>query len=459
MKINTVPIENNTVNLSNDILKTCQHSTLCFTIIKKIQFSGRGMILEKGALSNSVGTVGMKRRSGNVLKYMGPAFITSALMLGPGSLTLSSKLGAIYGAQLVWAIFVAIIFMMSYTEMSTRIGLAASQSFIGVMLTKWGKLSSLLIGVGAFLVTCSFQAGNSIGTGIAMSSLTGMSPTVWIIIMSLFAIALLFSKQFYAILEKLMLVLVLIMLVAFLITSIVVRPSIAEMFSGFVPTIPDGSMGLIIALFATSFSIVGAVYQSYLVQEKGWTLQDAKYGIRESYIGIFILGFISFLVMIVAATILKPQGLMVNNASEMGTSLEPLFGSWAMVVFMIGLFGASFSSLIGNATIGGSMLADGLGFGSKLTNTKVKLSIVAVILFGSIIAIIFGSAPVNLIVFAQAITIFIVPFIAICILVVANDKKIMGTLKNKMTSNILGVLGLLVLLYLAFNNFNNIFLS
>ena len=149
----------------------------------------------------------------------------------------------------------------------------------------------------------------------------------------------------------------------------------------------------------------------------------------------------------------------MNDAREMGQSLEPIFGSWAMVVFMIGLLGASYSSLIGNATIGGSMLADGFGFGRSLSSMKVKLSIMAVILFGSTIALIFGSAPINLIIFAQAITIFVVPFIAICILVVANDSKIMGSLKNKFTSNALGIIGLLVLLYLAFNNFKNIFLS
>lgn len=414
------------------------------------------MKLENEGAAPSVNVSGGKK---NILKYLGPAFITSALVLGPGSLTLSSKIGAIYGTDLVWAIFAAVIFMMCYTEMSTRIGLAANQSFIHVMLNKWGKFASVLIGVGAFLVTASFQAGNSIGTGIAMKALTGVHSTVWIILMSILAIALLFAKQFYAILEKLMLGLVLVMLGAFLITFIAVKPSFSDIFSGFIPTMASGSTGLVIALFATSFSIVGAVYQSYLVQEKGWTIKDAKSSTRESFLGIFILGFISFLIMVVASAVLKPQGLVVNDVSEMGASLEPLFGSWATIVFMIGLLGASYSSLIGNATIGGSMLADGFGFGSKLSNIKVKFAIVGVILFGSIVAIIFGSAPVNLIVFAQAVTIFIVPFIAISILVVANDEKIMGSLKNRLTSNLFGILGLLVLLYLAWNNVKNIFLS
>lgn len=395
----------------------------------------------------------------NIFNYLGPALITSALVLGPGSVTLSSKIGAIYGTQLVWTIILAIILMMVFTEMSTRIGLAADHSFIQTIKKKWGLLAGVLIGVGAFLVTASFQAGNAIGTGIAISTVTNMDPTIWIIIFTLISIGLLFAKQFYQILEKMMLVLVVIMLLAFLITVIVVQPSLVDIFKGFIPVLPEGSMGLIIALFATSFSIVGAVYQSYLVKEKGWKITDAASGRKESFLGIFLLGFISFLIMITAATILKPQGLIVNDASEMGLALEPLFGNWSTIVFMLGLFGASFSSLMGNATIGGSLLADGLGIGSNLSNMKVKLLIILVMLFGSIIGIVFGSAPLNLIVFAQAITIFVVPFIAIAILVIANDKNIMGELKNKLLSNVLGVIGLIVLVYLAFNNIKNIFFS
>ncbi|WP_313893746.1 Nramp family divalent metal transporter [Psychrobacillus sp.] len=400
-----------------------------------------------------------EKKKGNIFNYLGPALITSALVLGPGSITLSSKIGAIYGSQLVWTLVLAVGLMMVYTEMSTRIGIAAKSSFIDVIKQKWGFVAGLLIGIGAFLVTASFQAGNAIGTGIAISAVTNMNSTIWIIIFTLVSIALLFTKEFYKILEKMMLVLVVIMLLAFLITVILVQPSLGDVFKGFIPTMPEGSIGLIIALFATSFSIVGALYQSYLVKEKGWTIADAGSGRKESFLGIFLLGFISFLIMITAATILKPQGLIVNNATEMGMALEPLFGSWSTFVFMLGLFGASFSSLMGNATIGGSLMADGLGVGNNLSNMKVKLFIILVMLFGSTIGIVFGSAPLNLIIFAQAVTIFVVPFIAIAILVVANDQKVMGELKNKLFSNIVGIIGLLVLIYLAFNNAKTIFFS
>jgi Mn2+/Fe2+ NRAMP family transporter len=315
----------------------------------------------------------------------------------------------------------------------------------------------LLISIGAFLVTASFQAGNSLGSGLAVASITGWSVNFWIIAVTLVGIAFLFSKQFYNLLEKLMLGLVLLMLVSFAMTVVLTRPSIKDIAAGFVPVLPDGSLPLIIGLTATSFSIVGACYQSYLVQEKNWKIDQLKTGQRESYLGIFILGLLSLMMMVSAAAVLKPKGMVVNSVSEMGAALEPLYGNGATFVFMLGLFGASFSSLMGNATIGGSILADGLGFGSKLTSKPVRLLIVLVMVFGSVVGMIFGDAPVNLIIFAQAITIVIVPFIAIAILTMTNDKKLMGPLKNSLGHNILGFAGLIVLILLAINNVITLF--
>lgn len=393
------------------------------------------------------------------LKILGPGLITSALVLGPGSITLNSKIGAIYGTELVWSIIVAVILMACYTEMAARIGIAGKDTFINLVKEKWGKWAGVIIGIGAFLVCSSFQAGNAIGTGIAVEAITGISSKVWIIVGTLLGVALLFLTQFYKVLEKLMLALVILMLFAFLITLIIVKPSIVDIFSGFVPRFPKGSMALVIALIATSFSIVGAIYQSYLVREKGVGRKEVQESKFEAIFGIFLLGFISFLIMITAATVLKPEGILVNNAIEMAGILKPSFGSFAVFIFVLGLFGASYSSLIGNATIGGGLLADGLGLGHQLSSMKVKIAIIIVMLFGSFIALIFDGNPVNLITFAQGVTIFVVPFIAIAILVIANSKEIMGDLKNKLFSNVLGIIGLLLLIYLAFNNFKNIFLS
>ena len=163
--------------------------------------------------------------------------------------------------------------------------------------------------------------------------------------------------------------------------------------------------------------------------------------------------------LICAAAVLNPQGISVTSASDMAKALEPLFGVYASDMFLVGLFGASFSSLVGNATLGGTLLSDALGYGSKLDSPITRVLIGLVMVCGSLIAILFGKLPLELIVFAQSITIFLVPFIGVAMFSIANRKDIMGIYVNKGFSKIIGGLGLVVLLALAIYNVYDMFLK
>ena len=382
-------------------------------------------------------------------RYLGPGIITAALVFGPGSLTITSKLGSLYAYDHVWVIVVAIFFMVLFTEMGARVGVATGSSLLSIVREKWGAVASAVLGIGIFAITASFQAGNTIGASVAFAELFGTDISPWVIAFTLVAISLLFFRSFYKVLEKLMIALVGVMLLSFLITLLLARPNLVALASGLVPGLPTGSEGLTIALVASSFSVVGAFYQGYLVKEKGWKKEEAREAKRESITGVMILGVISLFILINAATILYPQGIQVNSATDMGLALEPLYGSTATVIFMLGLFGASFSSLIGNATIGGSLLSDAFSLGSQLKSSRVRGMIMLVMLIGAAIALAFGRLPLELIVFAQAITVIIAPLVGVALLVLANDTSRMGSLQNTKWKNIGGIAGLLLLLFLS----------
>lgn len=394
---------------------------------------------------------GAKKRQ-SWISYLGPGFITAALVFGPGSLTVISKLGAGYGNAFLWVIGIAAFFMIVFVSMAIRIGLATEVSLLTTIRNRWGKPVSVFIGISIFLVVASFQAGNTVGAGIAFSELSGTSITPWVLLVTGISISLLYFKSFYKILEKVMLVLVSVMFISFLGTLLIIQPDFMSIIRGFVPSLPEGSMLLAIALVASSFSIVGAFYQSYLVQEKKWKKSQVKQATTEGISGIVVLGVIGSLILICAGSVLHPLDVQINSAADMGLAIEPLFGRFATVLFMIGLFGASFSSLIGNATIGGTLLSDALGFGSQLSNRITRLFIMLVMIVGAVVAMWFGGIPLDLIVFAQGVTIFIVPFIGIILFITANSKEIVGDLRNRSVTRLIGAIGILILFGLALRN-------
>lgn len=391
------------------------------------------------------------------IQSIGPGIIIAALVFGPSKITITTMLGAGYEYSLVWIVVVAVFFMIIFTNMSARIGIATQKSLLTTISEKWGKPAGIATGLGIFLVTASFQAGNSIGIGISLAEPTHTSQVFWIILFNVMAISLLFFRAFYKVLEKIMIGLVFLMLFAFITTLILSKPDITEIVSGLIPRIPTGSMGLVIAFMASCFSIVGACYQSYLVQERKKIRPDIRQSGKESLLGMCILGLMSAILLICSAAVLHPKGISIHSATDMAKALEPAFGKYAAYLFLAGLFGASFSSLIGNATLGGTLSGDAMGYGGMLSSRIIRLLIALIMVIGATVAIIFGRLPLQLIVLAQAVTIFIVPFIGIAIYLVANDRQLMGAYKNKTFSNVVGAIGLLVMILLALNNIKILF--
>lgn len=383
--------------------------------------------------------------------------ITAALVFGPSKVTITSKLGADFGFDVLWVIVVAIFFMVIFTAMAARIGMASDVSLLTLIRNKWGRPAAVASGVGVFLVCASFQAGNSIGVGISIAELFKSSPAPWIIAFNLIGIGMLFFRSFYKTLEKIMITLIIIMLLAFLVTLFLSKPALGEIAGGLVPTIPAGSFGLIIAFMASCFSIVGACYQSYLMQERRRINPEGKQSGRDSVPGILILGLMSAIVLICAAAVLHPKSLPVNSGSDMARVLEPLFGKNASAFFLIGLFGAAFSSLIGNASLGGTLMADALGLGSNFNSKALRGLVALVMVIGAVIAIVFGNLPIQLMIFAQSITIFIVPFLGIALYLIANDQAIMKELVNSTKAKIFGAIGLMILIGLALRSVQTLF--
>src|SRR5690606_26162305 len=116
---------------------------------------------------NKIGKSSIWSKTKEIWLSLGPGIITAALVFGPGSLTVTTKLGANHGQELLWVIVIATGLMISFTGMGARIGIATNQSLLQTFKDTWGKWSAVVTGFGIFLVAASFQAGNTIGVGVS----------------------------------------------------------------------------------------------------------------------------------------------------------------------------------------------------------------------------------------------------------------------------------------------------
>jgi Mn2+/Fe2+ NRAMP family transporter len=111
-----------------------------------------------------------------------------------------------------------------------------------------------------------------------------------------------------------------------------------------------------------------------------------------------------------------------------------------------------------NSVVGGGLLADGLGVGRSMNEKKPKIFITLILLAGMLIAVFMRGNVIYSLIVAQASTILTVPLIAIGLIIVLNNKEIMGKYTNNWKQNTIAVLGLLsisLMIYFMFNSLVN----
>lgn len=389
----------------------------------------------------------------NYLKAIGPALFLAAVVVGPGSITLSTIAGSLYGYALLWVPIIAIVFMIVYVWMSARIGLVTGQTIFGATRAKYNQTVAFLGGLFGFLTILAFQAGNNAGIGFASEALFGYDVRAWAALFTLVAIGFVWLPDLYDKIEWLVRLIVGIMLLAFVGTLVIVGFDVGEAATGLVPSFPDfDSLLLSLGIAATSFSIAAAVYQTHLMREKEWGPEKLAEEAADTIIGIVLLGLIVVVIMLTSARVIfEGAGDPAFSAQGMAEQLEPLVGSGAFYLFTIGFFFASLSSLVVNALIGATLLVDGYGAEPSMDARPVKVWTTVAMLLGLIPILFFQESPIELLRIAQALAIVAFPLLAYLVLMIASDKEMMGEHANGPGMIVLGGVGYLAIIGIVLN--------
>jgi NRAMP (natural resistance-associated macrophage protein)-like metal ion transporter len=399
------------------------------------------------------------------LTRIGPAFVIAAVVLGPGSVTTMSKMGAQRGYAMLWLPLLAGVLMAGFVTLFMRFGITSHKSFLQHCADTWGRPFAALAGLSMFYIATAFQFGNNIGVATALNSLLSRGEAkeavpawLWPVVFNALALAFLFAfRRIYKILEKMMTTLVAVMLVAFFINLFVAKPDLGGIASGFVPSLPANATEWLTAvgLVATTFSIVGAIFQTYMVRARGWTEADYGKGVADAVSGIGMLMLISMVIMTTAAAVLHPDKIEIASAGDMAVLLESLLGAGARVVFCIGFFSAAFSSFLVNAMIGGTLLADGLGKSDDINSMPAKVGSALSLVIGMVVAILVlvsgRVSKADALVAGQAGTLLAMPLAVLATLVVLYYPRGSGARPLRLPAKIFAAVGVVVLLAITLN--------
>ena len=371
----------------------------------------------------------------------GPGFLVAAAFIGPGTVTTCTLAGANFGFALIFSLLFAVLTTLILQEMTGRLSLASGkdlgQSLREYPQHRWTQILFILITLSSITIGCAaYEAGNIIGGSLGLEMITGVPQKIWVVFISLAAVFLL-GQQKYRLVERFLIVLVFLMSISFLATAIIMRPDMGAILRGFIPSFPENSLFLVLALVGTTVVPYNLFLHSSAVKEKWSSTERLKDVRKDLVLSISLGGLISISIVITSAMAFFAKGIAIESGAQMASQLEPLYGSVAKALFGIGFFAAGISSAV-TAPYAAAFASSGvLGWKEGQKSKKFHAVWLGVILVGLAVSL-FNFSPIGVIVFAQVTNGLVLPVASIFLLIVLNSRRILGDAVNTWKQNFLG---------------------
>ena len=394
----------------------------------------------------------------NWFKNIGPGPLVAAAFIGPGTVTLCTIAGVNFGLALLWAMVLSVVATIVLQEMAARLGIVTQKGLSEVIRTEikhplFKTLTVILILSAIVIGNAAYEAGNISGSVLGLQAVFSGSKAFFSILIGIIAFTLLFIGN-YKVLEKALVALVILMSIAFLITAIMTKPNISEIFKGiFVPKFPEGSLLTIVGLIGTTVVPYNLFLHASLVKEKWHDTSQLKNAKKDTIVAVVLGGLVSMCIIIAASAI---QSNNITNAADLAKGLEPLFGSFSKYFLAMGLFAAGITSAI-TAPLAAAYVACGcLGWEANLRSKQFR-GVWMFILTVGVLSAASGVKSIEIIKFAQVANGILLPIIATFLIWIVNKKSVLGIYKNTTKQNIIGGIILAIALFLGLKSILKVF--
>jgi len=376
------------------------------------------------------------------LAVVGPGIITSNVDNDAGGIATYSMAGASYGYSFLWSLIPITLILIIIQEMSARMGVVSGKGLSDLIRERFGVRVTFYLLLA--LVLTNF--GNTIAefAGIA-SALEIFNVSRFISVpVGAFLVWLLVVKGSYKSVEKVFLG-ACFFYVSYIISGILAKPDWSLAQKGILsPTLnfTPASLGMLIGLVGTTIAPWMQFYLQSAVVEKNIKLRDYKHSRADVIIGSFIVNIVALFIIVACAATLFKAGIKIHTAKDAALALAPLAGKYCSALFAFGLLNASLfaASILPLSTA--YVVCEGMGWeegvNKKFSEAPQFYGLYSLLIFAGAGLILLPKLPLFLIMFvSQILNGILLPFILIFILVIINDKKIMGEYVNKKAFNII----------------------
>lgn len=392
------------------------------------------------------------------LRNLGPGLVTGASDDDPSGIATYSQAGAKFGTQLLWTALLTYPLMVSMQEMCARIGLVTGHGLTGVIkryFPRWVLYFILLLSFPSITLNI---AADIAGMGAVGNLLLPVVPS-WIFSVVFMAV-LMYAVVFWNY-KRISLVLKWLCITLF---SYVLIPFLIHLnwkdvlFNSFIPTFKNTAdyFLMLVGILGTTISPYLFFWQANMEVEE---LQAKKIVVDKKIMndmeddvrgGLVITNLVFYFIILTTGTVLFNSGIHnINSVDEAAQALKPLAGNFAYALFALGVLGTGTLAI---PVLGGSlsyMMAETFdwqeGLNKKFHEARGFYVTLIVSMVLGLLVLFLKINPITVLIYTAVLYGLTAPVLILLLLIICNNKKIMGQYVNTRWNNIVGVITLLVM--------------
>ena len=404
-------------------------------------------------------TFAMRRKSiwRNIALFvaiLGPGIITGSVDNDAGGITTYSIAGALYGYNLIWTLIPSFLVLVIIQEMNARMGIVTGKGladlirenagvkitffiFIGLLIADIGNTTTEFAGVAGSLEI--FSVSKYISVPI-------VAIIVWIMVV----------KGNYKIAERIFLVFS-VALLMYVVSALMGKPHWNEIGHSIIhPKMKVDAQGIamIIGIIGTTIAPWMQFYMQSSVIEKGLKIKQYKYILVDIIVGCLATVVVAFFIIVACASTLNVNNVVINEAKDAAMALKPLAGAISSQVFAFGLFIASIFSATILPIATAFYVCEAFGFEAGIDKKWKEAPqfywlYTGIIVLGCFIILMPNAPLIAITLWSQILNGLLLPVVLVCMILLVNNKKIMGEHVNKPIQNIIGWVSIIILVSLS----------
>ncbi len=385
---------------------------------------------------------------------LGPGIITGSVDNDAGGITTYSVAGAIYGYGLIWTLIPSFVVLLIIQEMNARMGIVTGKGLADLIRENAGVKVTFFIFIGLLFADIGNTTTEFAGVAGSME-VFGISKYISVPVAA-FMVWILVVKGNYKIAERIFLIFS-VSLLTYVISAMMGKPHWAEIGSSIIHPRMDVStkgIAMVIGIIGTTIAPWMQFYMQSSVIEKGLKMKNYTYTLIDIVVGCVATVVVAFFIIVACASTLHVNGIQIGEAKDAALALKPLAGNLASQVFAFGLFIASIFSATILPLATAFYVCEAFGFEAgidkKWNDAKEFYTLYTGILVVAAIIILLPNAPlIQISLWSQVLNGLLLPVVLVCMIILVNNKKIMGEHVNKPITNFIGWTAIVILIGLS----------